>query len=137
MDLTETPLPNELDWYDFETRMRAVVVKLIEPTITKAADDRENIRILQHSNKKSIKRIEELEFLLQKDKSKNKLMDDIAKKISSVDVARQLGEGKLKAFLDRLDNDQDKFKHDSQMSRVLLKSIEERMELMESEIRRF
>jgi hypothetical protein len=64
MDATETQNPTELDWYDFETRMRAVVVKLLEPTIKKAADDRENIRLLQHSNKKNVKRIEELEFLL-------------------------------------------------------------------------
>jgi hypothetical protein len=45
-------------------------------------------------------------------------MEDIAKRISQVDVSRQIGESKLKSFLDRLETDQDRFKHDFAVYKV-------------------
>ena len=29
--ITDSPAPTSLDWYDFETKMRSVVLKLLEP----------------------------------------------------------------------------------------------------------
>jgi hypothetical protein len=37
----------ELDWFDFETRMRDVIHELIEPVIKRASEDREVTLTLQ------------------------------------------------------------------------------------------
>lgn len=100
--ITDSPAPTSLDWYDFETKMRSVVLKLLEPQLNKSSEDRECIRKLRLSHKKNKKRIEELEFLLQKKSSKSAIMDEINQRITNVDVDRRLGEGRLQTLVDKM-----------------------------------
>ena len=39
----EKKTATELDWFDFETRMRDVIHELIEPVMRKATEDREQM----------------------------------------------------------------------------------------------
>ena len=84
--------PGELDWFDFETRMRKLVTELLQPTLAQFQDEKQNynkLRVIQEHQKK---RFDELEgFVLRSDKDKTKsLFEAIYERISTEEKERKL-----------------------------------------------
>lgn len=54
----------ELEWFDIETRLRKVVMEMLEPTLQKITVDRENSIKLKRKQKSAIERLFSVESLL-------------------------------------------------------------------------
>lgn len=76
------PNPKEIDWFNFETKMRGVVSELIEPLISREIEDRENIVQMKRVNDNYKTRIEDLEYQVNKTRKKETLFDEIQRKIA-------------------------------------------------------
>ena len=128
--------PVELEWYDFETRMRNVVTELVEPILKRTQEDREEIGTCNRSCATLSKRLEDLEFLVQKNKGRNKVMDDINRRIAASDTERKLTESRFKAFLDKLEAEQTKVRYSNSIFERRIDALEERNTFLEKEVKR-
>ena len=72
----------ELDWFEFETRMRRLVVDLIQPTVFKLNKDREDVSILKSVVETNTKKVEDLENLILKSDRKQTKFEEIYNQIS-------------------------------------------------------
>ncbi len=75
----------ELDWFEFETRMRKLVVDLIQPTVTKLNEDRENVAGIKAIAEAQRKRVDELEaIVMHKSGSHQSHFDTIYQKFNEI-----------------------------------------------------
>ena len=58
--------PGDLDWFDFETRMRKLIAELLEPTVLRTQDDKAQILLLRKMNETLKKRMDDAEFVQAK-----------------------------------------------------------------------
>ena len=58
--------PGDLDWFDFETRMRKLISELLEPTVLRTQDDKSQILLLRKMNETLKKRMDDAEFMQSK-----------------------------------------------------------------------
>lgn len=65
--------------YAFETRIRGVIMELVEPCIKRTIQDREVITEVKKQNDLIKKKVDECEFIVQKAQKKTTLTDDLAK----------------------------------------------------------
>ena len=79
----------ELNWFDLETRMRKLVFELLEPTINRSQEDKEQISLAKKSLIQHNKRLEELEICLFKSNEKKTIFEEIYKKIAENEVERK------------------------------------------------
>ncbi len=56
----------DLDWFDFETRMRKLISELLEPTVLRTQDDKNQIVLLRKMNETLKKRMDDGEFMQAK-----------------------------------------------------------------------
>lgn len=56
----------EIDWFDFETRMRIIIRDILEPTIKRQEDDRDEINNLKKMIENFKKRIDDLDYLVNR-----------------------------------------------------------------------
>ena len=75
---------DEFEWFDFETRMRKLVVELIQPTLLKINLDRENVSALKATIMTEQKRVDNLELIVLKKDTKNTHFDNIYEKFSTI-----------------------------------------------------
>ncbi len=54
----------ELNWYDFETRTRKLVFDLLQPTVTRSAEDREVLYAHKRLIEQYRQRMEQVEYVL-------------------------------------------------------------------------
>lgn len=76
---------NELEWFEFETRMRILVSELIEPSIQRISKDREMTENLLTKEKNTRQRLKELESYIGIGKPKTGWMENIENKITNID----------------------------------------------------
>ena len=70
----------EVDWFNFETRMRKLIQEMLEPTIQRGLEDREDLNRLNTIVDDHRKKLEELEYANQKvDRKADRFNDAIAK----------------------------------------------------------
>ena len=74
----------ELDWFEFETRMRKLIVDLVQPTVKKCNEDRENFGKLQAFAELQKARVDELETLLLKSDKQQTRFDEVFTQIADV-----------------------------------------------------
>jgi hypothetical protein len=79
----------ELDWFDFETRMRDVIHELIEPVIKRASEDREVSLGLQRKTELATKRLDQLENIVLKTGKKNTVFDEINQRFVGIEGDRK------------------------------------------------
>jgi len=80
----ETKSHTELEWFEFETRMRKVVIDLMQPTVAKLNEDRENVAGLRALAESQKNRVDELENIVLKKGSRSTHFDDIYKKFEEI-----------------------------------------------------
>jgi hypothetical protein len=68
---------SQLNWFEFETRMRRIVTELLEPTISRITNDREQLVTTQSTIETYKKKVDEIETLLGLGQKKSGWMEDI------------------------------------------------------------
>jgi len=84
MKAVEQKSNKEFEWFDFETRMRKLVVDLIQPTILKINEDRENVSALKAAIKAEQIRVNELETAVFKKEGKDTHFENIYTKFTEI-----------------------------------------------------
>eukprot|EP00347_Sterkiella_histriomuscorum_P008817 403343633 len=96
---------NELQWFDFEIRMRRVIQEFMEPTIERITRDRELQNLTQKRSDQQQKRVELLESVVLKTGSSSTLgnnsqqktvFEEISQTISDNDRMRKIGHEQIK-----------------------------------------
>ena len=78
----------QLDWFDFETRMRKLILDLLTPYSDKASDDRGEISKVRKLLDGLDKRIFELEFILKRESQPTTVFDMLEDKIADLERLR-------------------------------------------------
>ncbi|CDW77434.1 UNKNOWN [Stylonychia lemnae] len=90
----------ELNWFDFETRMRKLVYELLQPTVQRSHEDRE----ILYNSKKSLmnhqQRLEEIEYSLFKSTEKTTVFDQIYMKMAEMEQDRKSDQAKTDHHLE-------------------------------------
>ncbi|CAG9310959.1 unnamed protein product [Blepharisma stoltei] len=123
----------ELEWFDIETRLRKVVMEMLEPTLQKLSNDREAVGKVKRKMTRAKKRLDYVESLLGLGSKKSGWMEDVEKKIqdSAVDfyTFKSSSSQQMKNFIDFTDTTQLNFSNirstiDGIQQRLLAKDIE-------------
>ncbi|CDW83267.1 UNKNOWN [Stylonychia lemnae] len=89
---------SEIDWFDFEMRMRKLVHQLMEPTFKQSTEDRALVSKLQRFLEDHDRRVNDIEIILFKKDEEERmgLFDSIYKKITENERQRLMEEEKLR-----------------------------------------
>lgn len=79
----------ELDWFDFETRMRELLRSQLESVVTQAARDREQSNLMKKQLDSQHTRIEELESAVLWNKTRATVFEDIYQRLAENEGNRQ------------------------------------------------
>lgn len=109
---------SEVDWFDFEMRMRKLIYQLIEPTVRQATDDRNQMQKLFKHFDDHERRVNNVEIVLfKKDENQRmQLFDEIFDKLNEDRKLRLIEEEKIR---DQIASMKDE-----------IKDIEERQDIM-------
>lgn len=132
----EKKTATELDWFDFETRMRDVIHELIEPVMRKATEDREQMLTIRRNQENDEKRLDQLESAVLKTGRKATVFDEIQQKFVDIEgdrkkqqvkVEQDLEEfrGEVKAINFKIEQKIDTIKHLDTITEQLGKDIEQ------------
>ena len=132
----EKKTATELDWFDFETRMRDVIHELIEPVMRKATEDREQMLTIRRNQENDQKRLDQLESAVLKTGRKATVFDEIQQKFVDIEgdrkkqqvkVEQDLEEfrGEVKAINFKIEQKIDTIKHLDTITEQLGKDIEQ------------
>ncbi len=77
-------LPQELNWFAMETKVRQLVQELIEPTIKRGVQDRIDIEELNGQLQKQKGLIDNINFALYKSKERDTVFETIDKRFETI-----------------------------------------------------
>lgn len=104
----------EVDWFDFETRMRRIIQELLDPTIRRSLEDKEIVNSLKKSLDLQKRKIEEIEFVIHKTQKRTTIFEEINKKMVEMESDRKLGEARAMNEVASLKDEIDQIKFDLQ-----------------------
>jgi hypothetical protein len=82
----------ELNWYDFETRTRKLVFELLQPSIFRAAEDREVLFKQNRALENHQSRLVEIEYaLFSSEKPQTTIFEKIDERIVEIENQRRKG----------------------------------------------
>eukprot|EP00347_Sterkiella_histriomuscorum_P004957 403358437 len=98
---------SEIDWFDFEMRMRKLVHQLMEPTFKQSTEDRAIVNKLQRFLEDHDRRVNDIEIVLFKKDEEERmgLFDSIYKKITENERQRLMEEEKLRDEISYIKNE--------------------------------
>jgi SMC interacting uncharacterized protein involved in chromosome segregation len=99
---------NEVGYFEFETKIRKMLLDMVEPVQKRLLDDRDKIVKLRTDLEANKRKTEDLEFSLHKTDGRLVAFDDIYKKINKVE-----GEARMETV--RIDNEFERLKSDLEM----------------------
>eukprot|EP00347_Sterkiella_histriomuscorum_P001564 403371548 len=102
-DMFETN-PN---WFAFETRVRKMVLQMVEPQVKRSILERETIQEVKKQHDSIKKKIDECEFIIHKAQKKTASQEDVHKKIEFNETRQKIYEAKMKEAIDKLQHNQD------------------------------
>jgi hypothetical protein len=108
----------EIQWLDFETRMRKIIKDLVAPVVERVQEDREQMLVLRRNNAKIEERVTNLEVIVFKDQTLSNLIDDLKLRIEEGEalIRKEVAEVRDTAT-NRLDEQQDQlFRVDGRIS---------------------
>lgn len=83
-----SPCYRELDWFEFETRMRQLICEMIEPSTERQKDDRILIDDLTRTNNRLKKRIKKIETMLGMTDNSSTLRQEFKTHIAEIESQR-------------------------------------------------
>lgn len=72
------------EYFAFETRVRAMVLELVEPCVKRSVQEREMMGELRQAQALLRKKLDECEFIVQKAQKKTTNTDDLAKQLANL-----------------------------------------------------
>lgn len=99
---------DEVGFFEFETKIRKMLLDMVEPLQKRLADDRDKIAKLRSDLETGKRKTEDLEFHLSKTDNRLTAFDDVYKKLGKLD-----SEAKMETV--RVDNDIARMKSDVDM----------------------
>lgn len=126
----------ELDWFNFETRMRHIVTELLAPTVQRLSDNREITTKLQSKIRNAETRIEELDNVVHK-RSKVTYITDLNSRMDKLESDRLLGETKLRQEIVNVDQKTDSCRYNIDKLQHEASGLETRYEVLKSELDKF
>ena len=80
----------ELNWYDFETRTRKLVFELLQPTVLRSAEDREQLFQTRKSIESYEARIKELECILLETEQPTNRFERLDSRLVEMETERKI-----------------------------------------------
>ena len=78
------PETSEIDWFNFETRMRKTVAEMLEPLQKAADDDRDGVIALQAMLSQMEKRVQDLSLELERTDAKTTQVMELKLKVQTL-----------------------------------------------------
>ncbi len=72
------------EYFAFETRVRAMVIELVEPIVKRSVLERETVAEVQQAQDLLKRKLDECEFVVQKAQKKTTNTDDLARQLASM-----------------------------------------------------
>ena len=116
-----------MNWFEFETRMRRLVVELLEPTLRKITEDRESLEKFKNKSNATSASMKIVENLLGFGNNKSGWMDDIEKRVEDLSVRVAEAELKLNNKLQIYDTIFEKKNIELSVVQKRLEGIDERI----------
>eukprot|EP00359_Climacostomum_virens_P000882 CAMPEP_0204896932 /NCGR_PEP_ID=MMETSP1397-20131031/452_1 /ASSEMBLY_ACC=CAM_ASM_000891 /TAXON_ID=49980 /ORGANISM="Climacostomum Climacostomum virens, Strain Stock W-24" /LENGTH=675 /DNA_ID=CAMNT_0052064619 /DNA_START=1209 /DNA_END=3236 /DNA_ORIENTATION=+ len=126
----------ELDWFNFETRMRRIVTELLGPTVQRVSENREATTKLQSKMRNAETRIEELDNVIHK-RSKVTYIDELNARMDKLESDRQLGETKLRQETANVEQKCDDNRFNLGKLKQETSGLENRYDVLKSELEKF
>lgn len=98
------------DFFAFETRMRQTVMDLVEPCVKRSIQERDIILEIKRQNDIMKKKVDEIEFIMQKAQKKTSTTDDLAKQIAQLEFKIRQAENKTYDQLTEMHDRQDEMR---------------------------
>eukprot|EP00347_Sterkiella_histriomuscorum_P022302 403330961 len=118
----------EIDWFDFETRMRKLIHEMIEPTVRKVNEDRDKIYKLKTDQDNHKRKLEDLEFAVIKTDNKTNVFEDIFRSLAKLETEIKVEQNRVDNEFDRtqaqIDNIHFELKNQNQMHQSLHSYVE-------------
>mmetsp|Transcript_7828 Transcript_7828/g.7298 ORF Transcript_7828/g.7298 Transcript_7828/m.7298 type:complete len:88 (+) Transcript_7828:50-313(+) len=83
-------MTKNIDWFDFETRMRKLVFEMLEPVVRKVNEDRDKMFKIKNDSDIHKKQIEDLEFAIMKTDNKTNVFEDIFRTLTRLESEAKL-----------------------------------------------
>lgn len=119
---------NELDWFEFETRMRNVVSLLIDPLIKNIEKNTSNIELMKKSGETTNKKIRFIESLVGTPNSKTGWIEEIECRLNSLSLEIKLNAEKSNQNIFEM-------KEKLENAQVSLKELQANVESFEKQIK--
>lgn len=94
------------DWFAFETRLRDMMLAMIEPIIRKSLHDTTHVAKVMNNQDYQKGKVDEFEFLVQKVMKKQTFQDDMQKKQEEQDLKNQKKETHLHGMIEQIKSTQ-------------------------------
>jgi hypothetical protein len=98
------------DFFAFETRMRQIVMDLVEPCVKRSIQERDIILEIKKQNDIMKKKVDECEFIVQKAQKKTSTTDDLAKQLAQLEFKVRQAENKNYDQMTELHDRQDELR---------------------------
>jgi archaellum component FlaC len=126
----------ELDWFNFETRMRRIVTELLAPTVQRVSDNREATTRLQSKMRNVENSVEELDQVVHK-RTKVTYIDDLNARMDKLESDRQLGETRLRQEIANVSQKTDECRYDISKLYQETAGLESRYEVLKKDLESF
>ncbi|CDW80865.1 UNKNOWN [Stylonychia lemnae] len=129
----------EIDWFDFETRMRKMIHEMIEPTVRKVNEDRDKLFKIRNDQDAQKRKIEDLEFAVIKTDNKTNVFEDIFRNLARLVNSTfhiNLQETDIKVEQNRVDNEFDRLQIQSDNIHFEIKNQNQQWQTLNSYVER-
>jgi len=75
----------EMDWFKFETRIRKVILELLEPTAKRASDVDRDLRNVRSRLDKLGRRVDDSDYQVEKIDKKTAHQEDLQQQVRAID----------------------------------------------------
>ncbi|OMJ93171.1 hypothetical protein SteCoe_3859 [Stentor coeruleus] len=134
-------MSQELNWYEFETRMRRLIVELLEPTIQRITTDKEAMVKTTSKVKAIRKQIKHIETLIGSGKTKSGWMESTDNSLREFAIRLSQSEAKQEGINQRLEsslekNSQELYRIDKKAENLIStnKDIENQIQALQNSI---
>jgi hypothetical protein len=126
--------PQEVKVFDFESRMREIIVETFEPVARRAEEDRENILTLLKQSRKHGRQLERLQQASAHTDKRLLLLDDFSVRIFKFDAERKAEESELARKISDLHTNFESVALDLERAAKLLEQLETRNLFLDAEL---
>ena len=130
-------MAEDLNWISLENKARKLIKELVEPTVRRAIEDREQLTKLSHLVEHNSTKMGEFEFALHKIHKKLAIIDDVNKRQTDLEAVQRALDNRLLQQNQTLKGDMEALSLDIQHKADTIKTFEKQLEYSASQLRAF